>query len=651
MNMTHSYNPVLVAVSLAIAMLAAFSALDLVGRVNASAGRIRTMWIAGGGIAMGFGIWSMHFIAMLAFSLPVSISYDEPLVVLSLLVAMGASGFALWTASRSSRSQVRLATAAVAMGVAIAGMHYIGMAAMEMNANITWNWVTWWTSIAIAIVVSYIALNVFVLLGADGARHIRLLRAAASVVMGFAVAGMHYTGMAAASFSSGEHGMTMVKGAIPPGYLAVAIAIATIVVAGISLTAAMLDRVLAARTIEAELRAAKDAAERTNRAKSEFLSNMSHELRTPLNSVIGFANIILKNKNKTLSEQDIAYMSRIVANGKHLLGLINGILDLSKVEAGRVELEIAPVSAGDLVREVVAELEGQTAGRDIALSAIVPGDVEVFDADRSKLKQILINLVGNALKFTQHGSVVVRVARDDKTGRPSRIDVIDTGVGIPADRLEAVFEAFQQADNTTSRQFGGTGLGLTITRSLAQMMGFDIRVTSELGKGSTFSIIIEEWSAERANTVVTAPTPVEAVSAAANTKGVKARALALIIDDDPDSRSVLSHHLRSLGCEVATARGADEGIAIARKLKPDLITLDVMMPRKSGVEALHDFQTDPVLRHIPIVLVSVVAEEHRGRVFGVAEFVEKPVTSEVLHDVLDRTVPQLALVGAESEAN
>jgi CheY-like chemotaxis protein/nitrogen-specific signal transduction histidine kinase len=414
----------------------------------------------------------------------------------------------------------------------------------------------------------------------------------------------------------------------------------------------MIDRLLSARTVEAELRAAKDAAEKTNRAKSEFLSNMSHELRTPLNSVIGFANIILKNKNKTLSEQDIAYMSRIVANGKHLLGLINGILDLSKIEAGRVELEIAPVNAGELVNEIVLELEGQTTGRDIALSAIVEDDIAVFDADRSKLKQVLINLVGNALKFTQQGSVVVRVARDESTGRPSRIDVIDTGVGIPADRLEAVFEAFQQADNTTSRQFGGTGLGLTITRSLAQMMGFDIRVTSEVGKGSTFSVIIEEWSAERANALNPAPVVVEAKAAAPAVagKGSKKRALALIVDDDPDSRSVLSHHLRSLGCDVATARGADEGIAIARKLKPDLITLDVMMPRKSGVEALHDFQTDPVLRHIPIVLVSVVAEEHRGRVFGVADFVEKPVTSEVLHDVLDRTVPHLALTNTDAGA-
>ncbi|MGH7654022.1 MAG: ATP-binding protein, partial [Gemmatimonadaceae bacterium] len=571
--------------------------------------------------------------------------YSTPLVVLSLLVAMGASGFALWTASNARVGQGRLAGAAVAMGIAIAGMHYIGMGAMRVNAMMEWNWGIWWLSIGVALAVSYVALNLFVMLGQDGSSHVRALRGLAAVVMGVAVAGMHYTGMAAVTFFATDRGLPATSGALGATALAVAIALAFLVVAGISLVAAMLDRVLAARRVEAELRAAKDAAERTNRAKSEFLSNMSHELRTPLNSVIGFANILRKNKAQALGTQDLAYLDRIVANGKHLLGLINGILDLSKIEAGRIELEFTTVDVGALVRETVLELDGQTAGRDVTLSAVVPDGPCTIEADQAKLKQILINLIGNALKFTPHGSVTVRVEADAATGRPLKIDVIDTGVGIPANRLAAVFEAFQQADSGTARQFGGTGLGLTITRSLAQLMSFDVKVTSEPGLGSTFSVMMEGRS--QPDEEVNAPTQfaadtIEATGATAirnAAAGRRRRALTLVIDDDADSRSLLSHHFRGLGCDVVMASGAKEGIALARRLKPDLVTLDVMMPRTTGVEALHDFRMDPNLSRIPVVLVSAVAAEHRGRVFGVADCLDKPVTSEMLADVLERNVP------------
>ncbi len=658
MQMSHSYNVWLVCVSLVIAMLAAFSALDLTGRVNAARGRIRALWIGGGAIAMGFGIWSMHFIAMLAFSLPVEIHYNAPLVVLSLLVAIGASGFALWTASHRSVGQARLGAAAVAMGIAIAGMHYIGMAAMEVNAKLTWDWQIWWLSIGVALAVSYVALNLFIILGGDDFSHVRWFRGIAAVVMGIAVVAMHYTGMAAVGFSAANTIVPATSGGLGATNLAVAIALAFLVIAGISLVAAMLDRVLAARRMEAELMAAKDAAERTNRAKSEFLSNMSHELRTPLNSVIGFANILLKNKTKSLGEQDLAYLDRIVANGKHLLGLINGILDLSKIEAGRIELEITSADVCALVRETVLELEGQVAGRPVTLAAVVPEGVCMLDADHTKLKQILINLIGNALKFTQHGSVTVRVVKDQLTGRPACIDIIDTGIGIPASRLDAVFDAFQQADTGTSRQFGGTGLGLTITRSLAQLMSFDVKVTSEPGVGSTFSIVIGDQSVDR-NTASSALRLGAAIDASvevaqpAGEVGARRRALTLVIDDDADSRSLLGVHFRSLGCDVVMAASANEGIALARKLKPDLITLDVMMPRRTGVEALHDFKTDPTLSQIPVVLVSAVATEHRGRVFGVADCLDKPVTSEQLAAVLERNVPKdgFAMLGADASAN
>jgi CheY-like chemotaxis protein len=248
-----------------------------------------------------------------------------------------------------------------------------------------------------------------------------------------------------------------------------------------------------------------------------------------------------------------------------------------------------------------------------------------------------MNLIGNALKFTSRGGVTVTLVRNDLTGRPVRIDIADTGIGIPADRLVAVFGAFQQADSSTARQFGGTGLGLTITKSLAELMGFAVVVTSELGKGSTFSIDLAPRSAPRL--------VFDRRVAAAPARGTR-RWLALVIDDDADARTVLTEQFEDLDCDVVTAASADEGLVLARQVRPDLITIDVMMPGKNGIEALHEFKTDPVVRDIPVVVVSVVADDHKGKVLGAVDCLPKPVTREALASMLDRTVatrPHLVL--------
>jgi PAS domain S-box-containing protein len=238
------------------------------------------------------------------------------------------------------------------------------------------------------------------------------------------------------------------------------------------------------------LRESKDAAEAANRIKSEFLANMSHELRTPLNSVIGFSNIMLKNKAGNLREQDMTYLTRILENGKHLLGLINTVLDLSKIEAGRAELEIVPVALDGLIQDTLQGLEGRVLDREVKLLADLRSACVTIETDACKLKQVLINLIGNALKFTERGTITVSVAVDAHDSRPLRIDVSDTGIGIPADKLETIFEAFRQADAGTERKYGGTGLGLTISRALCRLLDYRLTVASTVGKGTVFSILL-----------------------------------------------------------------------------------------------------------------------------------------------------------------
>ena len=389
---------------------------------------------------------------------------------------------------------------------------------------------------------------------------------------------------------------------------------------------------------EEAMRVAKEAAEEANRTKSQFLANMSHELRTPLNSVIGFAGILLKNKNGSLHPNELNFLERIQANGKHLLVLINEILDLSKIEARKVELQLAPVALEGLVRETIAQQEGLVRDRPVELRADLPAQVATLQTDADKLRQVIINLIGNALKFTERGSVTVRVVTAPDVATPLRIDVVDTGIGIPREKLGAIFQAFQQADAGTARKYGGTGLGLTISQALCQLMGFHIEVASEVSVGSTFSVVL---CPKETGAVAGAPGAPAVLAAAPSVASSRRPSdlrgkLLLIIDDESDSRVLLTHLLEEFGCQVIAANSGEQGLRMAREFRPQIITVDLRMPQLDGAEVIRALKADPELRDIPLVVVSIVAEERRGSILGSVDILEKPVARDELLAALER---------------
>lgn len=401
---------------------------------------------------------------------------------------------------------------------------------------------------------------------------------------------------------------------------------------------------------EHAMRRAKEAAEEANQTKSRFLANMSHELRTPLNSVIGFANILLKNKAGTLSPPELSFLDRILANGKHLLNLINEILDLSKIEARKIELQLTPVGIDTLLRETIAQQEGLVRDRPVRLVGDLPERVTPILTDADKLRQVIINLIGNALKFTEEGTITVRAETDPADHRPVRIDVIDTGIGIPADKLNVIFEAFQQAEEGTARKYGGTGLGLTISQALCRLMGYHIEVASEPGVGSTFSVILGP-------TAVLAPPsdPGKHRKRKERLGGGRLKdKLVLVIDDESDSRTLLVHAIEELGCQTIAANSGEQGVRMAREFRPHLITVDLMMPNLDGWQVIQTLKADPASRDIPVVVVSIVAGENRGRILGVVEVLQKPVIRSELVATLRRCLtsatPRVLLVDDESDS-
>ena len=372
---------------------------------------------------------------------------------------------------------------------------------------------------------------------------------------------------------------------------------------------------------EAELADARDAADEANRTKSSFLANMSHELRTPLNAIIGYSEILQEDATDKEDKAAIEDLQKIESAGRHLLGLINNILDLSKIEAGKMDVFIEAVDIQALIKEVLSIVQPLADKSGNVIEMICPADIGSFRSDQTKVKQCLLNLLSNANKFTSKGMLTLAVAREGNSQVTFRVS--DSGVGMTQEQGR-LFEAFSQADASTTKRFGGTGLGLAITRHFCTMLGGDVTVESTPGTGSTFTIRLPDQEAAPAAVESPAPTPLAA----------DGRATVLVVDDDASVRSLLAKTLEKEGYRVISAGNGVEALALAREHRPQAITLDVLMPQMDGWGALKGLKADAELRDIPVIMVSVLNERGMAIPLGATDFVTKPVDRQRLAAIL-----------------
>ena len=605
------YNPSLVALSIAIAVLASYTALDLGGRVRGATPGARWGWVGSASLAMGGGIWAMHFVGMLAFEMAMPVVYGVRLTLLSFVVAVGSTGAAFAWVTRPGARPRDILLSGPLMGIGVAAMHYTGMAAMRVPGNLAYDLPVVAVSVIIAVTAATVALWL------TTRQNDVWQKALAAGVMGLAVAGMHYTGMAAATFTEEMHGAAA---AHPSGVglgqqnLALYVAGATFLILFLGMFASALDQQrigrdlhasearfrVAAETVgdiiwstdargemrgtqaswrrftgqsaaecqgtgwtavlhpddlqptlsawrnavqagqpftvehrvlrkdgvyrvcsvraapvtgldgktlewvgvhediterrefETALTDARDAAERANEAKSLFLANMSHELRTPLSAIIGYGEM-LKEEMEDGAESAglVSDLDKIQGNAHHLLGLINDVLDISKVESGKMEVYAEAFDVRVLVGEVASAAEGLMAKKGNRLVVdLAPGGIGEAFTDVTKLRQILLNLLGNAAKFTEAGTITLSGRRH--VGQPDSLafSVADTGIGMTEEQVGHLFQRFHQADASTTRRFGGTGLGLALSKAFGEMLGGDLTVDSFPGRGSTFTLLL-----------------------------------------------------------------------------------------------------------------------------------------------------------------
>ncbi|MEP6875470.1 MAG: MHYT domain-containing protein [Burkholderiales bacterium] len=630
--LTPSYNPWGVGLSILIAALASFVALDLAGRVRSKDRSLVMVWKVGGAFVMGSGVWSMHFVGMLAFSLPIALRYSLTKTILSWVAAVAVSGLALHIASRPQLSRGTLTGGALIMGAGICAMHYMGMSALEMAPGVVWDRWLVLASALIACAASAAALFLFFEFPRLVGTRARLAQPLAALVMGGAISGMHYTGMAAAGFPAGS--VCLSVDGLGGNGMGSLVVLATLGLLAIAIFTSAQDVRLQAKACQvSEERAARESADAANQAKTNFLARMSHELRTPLNAIHGFAELMLLDPGPPNPAVQRQRLELIIRSSRHLSALIDDLLDVSRIELGALDVHVVSTEVCSIVRAAITELSERSERSGITMT-ITQDRPELWAmADAVRMHQVASNLISNAVKYNRPGgSVRIEVtARDDWVS----LTVTDMGEGLTGEEIAALFQPFKRLGRSPRTE--GTGIGLVITKHLVDSMGGRVEVESRPGEGSRFTVRLRRGTSEvesRGN-LPSSGRPIERADI---------RGRVLYIEDDPVNQVLMQSYLALRpGVELLLADSGQAALAMANSEPLDLIFMDMMLPDTHGLELATRLREGLESRCPPLVAFSANAmgeDIYAAKRGGFTDYLVKPASTHALLQVIDRFLGQ-----------